>query len=139
MTAIIGRQLIDAGDEQLPLWVVGVLAAARRLVVIVQPGGLGRRGADHGDRHVEPSGQRVDRRRAGRPGQVPGRGQGVDRGPGQPAAAGHRPVRPAAVMQPLLDQPLQRVDVLHWHRLGTGLPLSGKIRPAIRRMHRHVY
>ncbi|HTU09082.1 MAG TPA: hypothetical protein VMG13_26285, partial [Trebonia sp.] len=107
MTAVIGRQLVDAGDEELPLPVVRVVLPGRGLVVIVQTGGLGRRHADHRDRYVEPFGERVDRGRTRRPDQVPRRRQRVHRRPGQPAAAGHHSVRPAALPQPFLDQALQ--------------------------------
>jgi hypothetical protein len=39
--AVVGRQLIDTHDEEVPLPVIGVLLPGRGLVVVVQPGGLG--------------------------------------------------------------------------------------------------
>ena len=79
---VFGCQLVDAGDQEFPVRVARTLPFGRGLVVVVQPGGFGGGGADHGDRHVQALGQRVDRVRARRPGQVPGRGQvqTVDRG-----------------------------------------------------------
>jgi len=136
MTAVVGRQLVDAGDEELPLPVVLVVLPIRRLAVVVQSGGLAGRRTDYGDRHVETFGERVDRGRTRRPDQVPRRRQRVHRRPGQSAAAGDCPVGPAAVPQPLLDQPLQRVDGLPG-RLSTLGPILREIRPAIRRARRH--
>ncbi len=46
MTAVLGRQLVDAGHQEIPLPVRWVLPAGRGLVVVVQPGGLGGGGAD---------------------------------------------------------------------------------------------
>src|SRR5215472_19255118 len=111
----------------------------RGLVVIVQPGGLGGGGADGGDRHVESSGECVDRGRARRPDQVPGRGEGIDGGPGQSAAAGDLAIGPASLAQPLLDQALQRVDRVLRRWRGVPGPLPGKTSPVIRRMRRHVH
>ena len=51
----------------------------RDLVVVVQPGGLGRGRADRGDRDIESLREPVERSRAGRPDQVPRHGQGVAR------------------------------------------------------------
>ena len=87
VTPVLGCQLVDAGDQEFPLLVAWMLLPGGGLVVVVQSGGLGGGGADGGDRHVEAFGERVDRGRARRPGQVPGRGEGVEGGPGQAAAA----------------------------------------------------
>src|SRR5258705_8299577 len=51
--SVFGCQLVDTGDQQLPLLVSLVLLPGRALVVVVQPGGFGGGGADRGDRHVE--------------------------------------------------------------------------------------
>ena len=85
--AVLGGQFVDAGDQQLPLLIARVAAArsAGGLVVVVHPGGLGGGGADGGNGDVEPLGEPVDGGRAGRPDQVARGGEGVDRGPGQPA------------------------------------------------------
>lgn len=109
VTAVVGRQLVDAGDQELPLPVVLALLSRRRPVVVVQPGRLGRGDTDHRDGRAEPFGERVNGGRARRPDQVPRGGERVDSGPGQPRAAGDRAVGPAPVLQPLMDQPLQRV------------------------------
>jgi hypothetical protein len=71
MMAVAGRQLVDAGDKELP--VVRAVLPRMGLVVAVQPGGRSGRRADHGDRHVEPFGERADRGRARRPDQAPRR------------------------------------------------------------------
>ncbi|MFY9932481.1 MAG: hypothetical protein WAK82_31230 [Streptosporangiaceae bacterium] len=136
MAPVLGCQLVDAGDQELPLRVTRVFLAARVLVVVVQPGGLGGGGADCGDGHVEASGQRVDGGRARRPGQVPRRGEGVEGGVGQSAAAGDLAVGPALLAQSLLDEPLERVHVM-LRRGGGGRPLGGGVLPVPRRMHRH--
>jgi hypothetical protein len=139
VTAVIRRQLVDAGDQELPLLIARLRLPAWGLVVVVQSCGLGGGGAHHGDGHVEPFGQRVDGGRAWRPDQVPCGSEGIDRGPGQPAAAGNVSVRPAAVTQPFLDQALQRVDRTLWRRPAGLRSLPGKIRPAIRSVRRHTY
>ena len=112
VTAVVGRQLVDAGDQELSLLIARLPLTARSLVVVVQSCGLGGGGAYHGDGHVEPFGERVDGGRAWRPDQVPCGGESIDRGPGQPGAAGDRAIGPAPILQPLMDQPLQRVHVV---------------------------
>jgi hypothetical protein len=139
MAAVVGRQLIDAGDQELSLLIARLPLTTRGLVVVVQSRGLSGGGAYHGDGHVEPFGERVDGGRAWRPDQVPCGGEGIDRGPGQPAAAGDLSVRPASVAKPFLDQALQRVDRMLWRRPAGLRSLPGKIRPAIRRVRRHTY
>ena len=139
VTAVVGRQLVDAGDQELSLLIARLPLPARGLVVVVQSCGLGGGGAYHGDGHVEPFGERVDGGRAWRPDQVPCGGEGVDRGPGKAAAAGDLSVRPAAVAKPFLDQALQRVDRTLWRRPAGLRSLPGKIRPAIRSVRRHTY
>ena len=67
VTAVVGRQLVDAGDQELPLPVAGVLLPGGSLVVVVQSGGFRGGGADHRDRDIEAFGERVDGRRAWRP------------------------------------------------------------------------
>jgi hypothetical protein len=47
VTAVVGRQLVDAGDQEVPFPVAGVLLPRRRLVVVVQPGGFRGSRADH--------------------------------------------------------------------------------------------
>ena len=137
MTPVFGRQLVDAGDQEIPFLVASVFPLGRGLVVVVQPGGLGCGGADRGDRHVEAFGEPVERGRARRPGQVPCYGEGVDGGPGHLAAAGDLTVGPVPLAHPLLDQPLQRVDARLRRRSGRALPLSRKIPLAPNRMRRH--
>jgi hypothetical protein len=139
VTAVVGRQLVDAGDQELSLLIARLPLPARGLVVVVQSCGLGGGGAYHGDGHVEPFGQRVDGGRAWRPDQVPCGGEGVDRGPGKAAAAGDVSIRPAAVAKPFLDQALQRVDRTLWGSRVGFRSLPRKIRPAIRRVRRHTY
>ena len=139
VTAIVGRQLVDAGDQELSLLIARLPLSGWGLVVVVQSSGLGGRGAHHGDGHVEPFGERVDGGRAWRPDQVPRGGECIDRGPGQSPAAGNVSVRPTAVAKPFLDQALQRVDRTLWHRLAGLRSLPGKIRPAIRSVRRHTY
>ncbi len=139
VTAVVGRQLVDAGDQEVPFPVAGVLLPGRGFVVVVQSGGFRGGGADHRDRDVEPFGERVDRGRAWRPDQVPSGGERVDRGPGQPAPAGDCAVGPAAVTQPVLDQPLQRVHVLLLRRRGIAQPVARKLRLVVRRVRRHGY
>ena len=134
---VFGRQLVDAGDQELLFPVARVLAAGRGLVVVVQAGGFGRGGADRRDRHVEALGERVDGGRARGAGQVPCGGEGVDGRPRQPAAAGYRAVGPASFAQPLLDQALQRIECgLHRRRGGVRL-LCGEVWPVPRRVRRH--
>jgi hypothetical protein len=139
VTAVVGRQLVDAGDQELSLLIARFPRAARGLVVVVQSCGLSGGGAYHGDGHVEPFGERVDGGRAWRPDQVPCGGEGIDRGPGQPAAAGDLSVRPAAVAKPFLDQALQWIDRTLWGSRVGFRSLPRKIRPAIRRVRRHTY
>ena len=139
VTAVVGRQLVDAGDQELSLLIASFPLTARGLVVVVQSSGLSGGGAYHGDGHVEPFGERVDGGRAWRPDQVPCGGEGIDRGPGQPAAAGDLSVRPAAVAKPFLDQALQRVDCTLWRHPAVLRCLPGKIRPYIRSVRRHTY
>ena len=139
MTAVVGRQLVDAGDQELSLLIARFPLAARGLVVVVQSCGLSGSGAYHGDGHVEPFGERVDGGRAWRPDQVPCGGEGIDRGPGQAAAAGDLSVRPAAVAKPFLDQALQWIDRTLWGSRVGFRSLPGKIRPAIRSVRRHTY
>src|SRR2546430_17700591 len=78
-----------------------------RSVVVVPCDGLGGGGADRGDGYLQALGQRVDRGRARRPGQVPGRGEGKDGGPRQPATAGDLPVGPERKSTPLNSRPRQ--------------------------------
>ena len=139
VTAVVGRQLVDAGDQELSLLIARFPLPGGGLVVVVQSCGLGGGGAYHGDGHVEPFGERVDGGRAWRPDQVPCGGEGIDRGPRQAAAAGDFSVRPAAVAQPFLDQALQRVDRVLWRRCAGLRPLLGQIRPVIRHVRRHTY
>jgi hypothetical protein len=80
VTAVFGRQFIDAGDQEVALGIAGVLRPGLDVVVVMQPGGLRRGGADYGYWHVEAFGQRVERGRPRRPGQVPGRRERVDGG-----------------------------------------------------------
>jgi hypothetical protein len=137
VTPVLGRQLVDAGDQELPLPAARVLAPGRGLVVVVQPGGLGGGGADRGDRHVQACGERVDGGRPRRPAQVPCHGEGVDGGPGQPAAAGDLAVGPAPLAHPLPDQALKRVEAI-LRRGGAGLrPPGGVILLVPRRVRRH--
>jgi len=49
---VLGCQLVDAGDQEIPL-LVARLVSGRCLVVVVQSRGLGRRGANHRNGHVE--------------------------------------------------------------------------------------
>jgi len=139
VTAVIRRQLVDAGDQEVTFPVAGVPLPGRSLVVVMQSGGFRCGGADHRDWDIEPFGERVNRGRAWRPDQVPCGGEGVDRGAGQAAAASDLSVRPAAVAQPLLDQALQRVDRLLLRRCVGLRLLLGKIRPVIRHVRRHTY
>src|SRR6201986_2442379 len=88
MTAVVGRQLVDAGDQEPSLLIARLPLSGWGPVVVVQSSGLGGRGAHHGDGHVEPFGERVDGGRAWRPDQVPRGGERIDRGPGQGAAPG---------------------------------------------------
>ena len=137
--AVVGRQLVDAGDQEVPFPVAGALLPGRSLVVVVQPGGFRGGGADHRDRDIEAFGERVNGGRARRPDQVPRDGEGVHSGPGQAAAARHRAVGPAPVTQPILDQPLQRVHVLLRRRHGISRPVAGELRLIVRRVRRHGY
>ena len=61
--SILGRELVDAGDQQLPLLIAGARATRPLggLVVVVHSGRLGGGGADRRDRHLEPLGEPVDR------------------------------------------------------------------------------
>ena len=136
MAPLLGCQLVDAGDQELPLRVAGVFRSGGGLVVVVQPGGRGGGGADRGDRHVQALGQGVDGGRARRAGQVPGRGEGVDGGVRQAAAAGDLAVGPAPLAQPLLDQPLERVERRLQRRGGPRL-LGGRVLLVPRRLRGH--
>ena len=133
---VLGCQLVDAGDQEFPVPVARVLRPGRGLVVVVQSGGLGRGGADRGDRHVQAPGERVDGGGARRPAQVPCGGEGVEGGPGQAAAAGGLAVGPAPLAQPLLNQALQRVERGLRRRRGGRLRRGG-VGPVPRQVRRH--
>ena len=45
VATVLGRQLVDAGYQELPFLVARMLALGRDLVVVVQPGGFGCGGA----------------------------------------------------------------------------------------------
>src|SRR6202034_1809929 len=132
MSPVLGRELVDAGDQEVPFLVAWRLLPGRSAVVVVQSGGLGCGGTNRGDGHVEALGQCIDRGRAGRPGQVPRGREGVDGGAGQSAAPGDLTVGPAALTQPLQDQTLQRVDGV-LQRNG-GLRLGGRLSIPSRRL-----
>ena len=109
VTVVVGRQPSMLAIKSLPLPVVPgpavPLAPGRR----AQPGRPAVVRRDYRDGRAEPSGERVNGGRARRPDQVPRGGERVDSGPGQPRAAGDCARAPAPVLQPLMDQPLQRV------------------------------
>lgn len=131
MPPVLGRQFVDAGDQQVPLLVAGPRRPGRRLVVVVQPRGLGGGGPDHRDRDVKPLGERVNGGRARRPDQVQRGREGVEGGPGQPAAPRDLAVGPAALVQALLDQPLQWVDGTLRPGRGTFPSFTGEFRLAV--------
>ena len=47
VTAVVGRQLVDAGDQEFPLAVTRLLLTRQSVVVVVQSRGLGGGGTDH--------------------------------------------------------------------------------------------
>ena len=94
VTSVFRRQFVDAGDQEVALGIARVLRPGLDAVVVMQPGGLRRGGADYGYRHVEALGQRIERGRARRPGQVPGRRERIDGGTRKLTAPGDVAVGP---------------------------------------------
>jgi hypothetical protein len=47
VTAVFGREFVDAGDQEFPLAVTRLLLTRRGVVVVVQSRGLGGGGTDH--------------------------------------------------------------------------------------------
>ena len=139
VTAILGREFVDAGDQEFPLPVASGLLTCRGVIVVMQSRGLGGSGTDGGHGHVKSFGERVDCRRPRGPDKVPRRGEGVDGRPGQPAAPGDFAVRPASLVQPLQDQPLEGVSELLRRCDGVSGLLPGDVTPVIGRVRRHSH
>src|SRR5258708_21953157 len=107
VAAVLRRELIDAGDQQVTLLIASLPLPLWGLVVVVQPGGLRGGGANGGYRHVESLGERVNGGRAWWPDQGPGAGQAIHRRTRRPRPPGAVAIGPPPIAAPSHHQASQ--------------------------------